>query len=148
MAKIQILVGTVMGTAQGVAEFIQKELGDTHQIDVNLDPKVEDLTRDETEFLVFCTSNTGNGDLPDNIAPLYVALTSEFPRIAYRKYALINLGDSSYPTFGQAGQDLDAALQDIGASPVSAPLTIDATMERYPQKRALDWIRPLINTLD
>ncbi len=148
MAKIQILVGTVMGTAQGVAEFLQKELCNDHDVEVNLEPTIADLTRDENEFLVFCTSNTGSGDLPDNILPLYVGLKNEFPRIAYRQYALINLGDSSYPTFGQAGHDLDAALQDIGAAPVADTLTIDATAERYPQKVALDWLRPLVNALN
>ncbi len=144
MAKIQIIVGTVMGTAQGIAEHLQKHLHQVeagkHQVSINLRPKLADLTRDENEFLLFCTSNTGNGDLPDNIAPLFVALKTEFPRIAYRKYALINLGDSSYPTFGEAGQQLDEALMDIGAERIGEPLLIDSSVERYPQKLALEWV--------
>jgi len=70
MRKIQFIVGTVMGTAQRLAEYLQKQLSGHYAIDVNLNPSIEDLTRDENELLIFCTSNTGNGDLPDNINPL------------------------------------------------------------------------------
>lgn len=134
-----------MGTAQGLAEYLQKQLSDHYTIDVNLNPSIDDLTRDENELLIFCTSNTGNGDLPDNISPLYLGLRNEFPRIAYRKYLLINLGDSSYPTYGQAGKDLDEALLDIGAERLAEPLLIDASAVRYPQKLALEWLSPILN---
>jgi len=50
MRKIQLIVGTVMGTAQGLAEYLQKQLSDHYTIDVNLNPNIDDLTRDEKQF--------------------------------------------------------------------------------------------------
>ncbi len=139
MSKIQIIVGSVTGTAEGVAAHLQKHWQDTHQVRVFHDATTAHLVEDPDELLLFITSNTGAGDLPDNIAPLYVGLRNEFPRIAGRKFGLINLGDSSYPTFGEAGKNLYDALVDIGAISAVEPLLVDASEERYPQKMALEW---------
>ncbi|MEM6301760.1 MAG: flavodoxin domain-containing protein [Pseudomonadota bacterium] len=144
MAKIQIVIGSVTGTAEGVADFIKDELDSEHTIDTNVDTTVDDLVRDDGELLLFCTSNTGCGDLPDNIYPLYEDLRETPPKIAGRKYALINIGDSSFPTFGEAGVALDEALKDIGAEPLAESLLIDVGEERYPQKIALEWVKSIL----
>ncbi|MEM1402700.1 MAG: flavodoxin domain-containing protein [Pseudomonadota bacterium] len=144
MTRLQIIVGTVTGTAEGVAKYIERELSELADIELTLDTTVEDLTRDPEEVLLFCTSNTGAGDLPDNLLPLYSKLRNEPPNIAGRSYALINLGDSSFPTFGEAGVILHEALLDIGASSIAEPLLIDSSAERYPQKMALDWVREVL----
>ena len=161
MQKIQIIVGSVTGTAEGVARFLQQKLsgpsltagriaGQTEdrvkrRIDINLNAGIEDLQRDPEELLVFCTSNTGCGELPGNLLSLYLQLIDAPPNIAGRRYALINLGDSSFPTYGEAGEALHTALQDIGAVPIAEPLLIDASMERYPQKIALDWAQKILS---
>lgn len=161
MQKIQIIVGSVTGTAEGVARFLQRELsapslaaghiaGQTEdrvkrRIDINLNAGIEDLQRDAEELLVFCTSNTGCGELPGNLLSLYLQLIDAPPNIAGRRYALINLGDSSFPTYGEAGEALHTALQDIGAVPIAEPLLIDASIERYPQKIALDWAQKILS---
>ena len=161
MKKIQIIVGSVTGTAEGVARFLQRELSEPaltaghaedptenhikSQIDINLNAKIEDLQRDPEELLVFCTSNTGCGELPGNLLPLYLRLIDAPPNIAGRRYALINLGDSSFPTYGEAGEALHTALQDIGAVPIAEPLLIDAGIERYPQKIALNWAQKILS---
>ncbi len=148
MASIQIIVGSVMGTAQGVADYLHKELSAQHTVEVNNSASSADLVRNADELLLFCTSNTGSGDLPENIVPVYNALRTEFPNIAYRKYGLINLGDSSYPTFGEAGRLLDEALLDIGAQRLGDILTIDACADRYPQKTALSWTHNLLKAFE
>lgn len=157
MQKIQIIVGSVTGTAEGIARFLQRELsgpspaaGRTEdrvksRIDINLNAGIEDLQRDPEELLVFCTSNTGCGELPGNLLSLYLQLIDAPPNIAGRRYALINLGDSSFPTYGEAGEALHTALQDIGAVPIAEPLLIDASIERYPQKIALDWAQKILS---
>ncbi len=140
MKKIQIIVGTMMGTAAGIANYIQHTLGDTYTIEVNLEAQQGDLLRDGDELLVFCTSNTGCGDLPDNILPFYEALIHKKPDIAGRHYCLINIGDSYYPTYGEAGVKLDEALRTLGATPISETLLIDSSANRYPQKTAVEWL--------
>ena len=144
MKKLQIIVGSVTGTAEGVARFLQRELKRDYRIEINLSADIQDLKRDPEELLVFCTSNTGCGDLPGNLLPLYLQLLNEPPDIAGRRYALINLGDRSFPTYGEAGEALHTALRDIGAVPIAEPLLIDGSIERYPQKIALEWAQEIL----
>lgn len=148
MANIQIIVGSEMGGTEEIAKYLAQELAGEHSVSVNTQASAADLTRDKNEFLVFCTSNTGCGDLPANIAPLYAQLKTEFPNIAYRKYALANFGDSSYPTFGEAGNLLNEALLDIGAQIVGEPLLIDAGTDRHPQLAVLNWLINILKTLE
>lgn len=142
VAEIKIFVGTVMGTAQGVAEALARALRDTgHQAQVETAPRGTDLTSEPHAYWLFCTSNTGAGDLPDNIQPLYETLTSQFPPIAGRHYRMVILGDSCYPTFAEAGHRLDAALADIGAVRDGEPLVLDAMTGEDPQTQALEWLK-------
>jgi flavodoxin len=147
MANIQIIVGSEMGGTEEIAKYLAKELAEEHSLSVNTQASAADITRDKDEFLVFCTSNTGCGDLPANIGQLYTQLKTEYPNIAYRKYALANFGDSSYPTFGEAGNLLNEALLDIGAQIVGEPLLIDSSENRHPQKEVLEWLRKILETI-
>ena len=148
MAKVIIFVGTVMGTAQGVAEAISRQLVEQgHNCRVEMAPRAVDLTDNKDALWLFCTSNTGAGDLPDNIEPLYLQLTSEYPPIANQHYRMIILGDSCYPTFAEAGHRLDAALADIGAIRDGDALVIDAMDDEDPQAQGLTWLKSWIDNL-
>jgi len=140
MAQIQIIVGSVMGTALEVAEAVAATLeGCGHHPHVNSEFQAGQLSEDADEVLLICTSNTGMGDLPANIQPFYVHLLNDLPPIAGRRYGLITLGDSSYPDFAQAGTTLDEALADLGANRLGEPLVLDAIMTTDPAEDACDW---------
>lgn len=142
MSKIQILVGSVTGTAEEVAHQVAEELTAMgHTTSINSQPSATDLLRDPEETLLICTSNTGAGDLPGNLQHLYRQLTSEYPAIAGRRYGLINLGDSSYMTFGDAGQLLDETLADLGAQRLGEALLLDASSGDEPHPKARDWAK-------
>jgi flavodoxin len=127
MSKIQIMVGSVFGGAEQVAELAAESLRNLgHEVNVNTYARPQDLTQNSEEVILLCHSNTGAGELPDNIQPLYLHLTRDYPRIAGRRYGVINLGDSSYSTFNEAGQMLDAAFADLGAQRIGEPLVLDA----------------------
>lgn len=127
MADIQIITGTVMGTALEVAEAVAATLTEmNHHCRINARFKAGQLADVPGEVLLICTSNTGMGDLPANIAPFYQHLMVDFPNIAGRRYGIINLGDSSYPSFALAGKTLDEAMSDIGAQRVGEPCVLDA----------------------
>ena len=148
MAKVIIFVGTVMGTAQGVADAISRQLVEQgHNCRVEMAPRAVDLTDNKDALWLFCTSNTGAGDLPDNIEPLYLQLTSEYPPIANQHYRMIILGDSCYPTFAEAGHRLDAALADVGAIRDGDALVIDAMDDEDPQAQGLTWLKSWIDNL-
>lgn len=142
MSKIQIFVGSVYGGAEQVGELVQEELRKLgHDVSLNTYARAEDLARDANEIILLCHSNTGSGELPDNIQPLYLHLTRDFPRIAGRRYGVINLADSSYTTFNEAGVALDAAFTDLGAVRIGEPLVIDASNGDDAASLARDWAK-------
>lgn len=140
MAAIHIIVGSVMGTALEVAQAVQQIFSAAgHDVRVNPDFRKGQLDENPGEVILICTSNTGMGDLPLNIVPFYEHLKNDFPRIAGRRYGVINLGDSSYPNFAQAGKTLDDAMADLGAQRIGEPLVLDAIYSDDPAAEARTW---------
>lgn len=139
MANIRIFVGSVMGTAADVAATAQAILeGYGHTVTINSDLKQHPLTVDDV--VLVCTSNTGMGDLPQNIQPFYNELTQSPPAIAGMRYGVINLGDSSYPNFAEAGKRIDLALEDIGAVRVGEHFIMDAIYVDDHEEEASEWV--------
>ena len=142
MASIQILVGSVFGGAETIADIAAEKLRElNHTVNINTYAQPQDLLRDPNEILLLCHSNTGAGDLPDNILPIYLHITRDYPRLAGKRYGVINLGDSSYTTFNEAGRMLDAAFADLGAQRVGEPLVLDACSDENPEILVVDWIK-------
>ena len=147
VANIAIITGTVYGGAQLVADEIQSALENLdHTVSVWEEPSVNDLEEDTLDLLLVCTSTTGAGELPDDIAPFYTALVDTPPRITTLKYAVIALGDSSYgDTYCGAGLSVDNALQEAGAIQVEAPLQLDAMETVTPEDDAVPWAMELVD---
>ena len=142
MAEVQIIVGSVMGTALEVAQTLQQSLIDGgHQVHINPQFRKGQLDANPNEILLICTSNTGMGDLPMNIVPFYEHLKCDYPKLAGRRYGLVNLGDSSYPNFAQAGRTLDEAMADLGALLIGEPLVLDAIYVDDYVNEAREWVQ-------
>jgi MioC protein len=142
MSKIQIFIGTIYGGAEQVAGILADELRKLgHEVSLNTYARAEDLIRDPDEIILLCHSNTGSGELPDNIQPLYLHLTRDYPRIAGRRYGVVNLGDSSYTTFNEGGRMLDAAFEDLGAVRIGEPLVLDASAGDDEEALPREWVQ-------
>lgn len=148
MTDFTIIVGTVMGTAQEVAESVMSELhasGYKATIHTEFTPDI--LRTDSNNMLLVCTSNTGMGDLPENIRSFHQHLTNDFPRIAGKAYGIINLGDSTYPNYAEAGHTIDHALSDIGATPLVDMLIFDASEGNDYPGQSVAWLHELVEKL-
>lgn len=142
MSKIQVFIGSVYGGAEQVAEILSEALGKLgHEVSLNTYARAEDLARDPDKIILLCHSNTGSGELPDNIQPLYLHLTRDYPRISGRRYGVVNLGDSCYTTFNEAGKMLDAAFEDLGAQRIGEPLVLDASSGDDAATLARAWVQ-------
>ena len=144
MADFYIVVGTVTGTALDVATSVSDSLRAAgHTAALNDNYQVGDIDRhtDTNTVLLLCTSNTGMGDLPDNIATLLSELSNTPPNIYGRSYTVINLGDSSYNTFAGAGKILDEAFSDLGCNRLGEPLIIDAMETTDPVAASAIWLQ-------
>ncbi|MER2473308.1 flavodoxin [Photorhabdus laumondii] len=142
MAKIGIFVGTVYGNALAVAEEAQQILEQQgHDVEVFEEGELEQWQSYLDQMVLVITSTTGQGDLPDNIRPLYYALRDEQGYQPELRYGVIALGDSSYENFCGGGRTFDKLLQEQGAIRIGEVLMVDAVEEAEPEVFAQPWIR-------
>ena len=144
--ELNILVGTMTGIAQLVAQEIELRL-DGEGIRVNtlemdeLNPGVFDRNG---PFLI-CTSTYGQGDVPDNAKDLYDALCTLRPDLSHVCYGVIGLGDRTYAdTFCFGGKRFDEILTQLGAKRIGEMMLHDASSGTLPEDDAADWIEPWI----
>jgi len=141
-AEVTILVGSVYGNSSSVAEECAEILrGEGHQVEVLTLPNVDEVMAKPDSVLLVCTSTTGQGDIPDNLVPLFSELKDRFPLMPGRRYGLIALGDSSYETFADAGKQFDELLQELQAARLGEPLFIDACETADPEGEAITWLQ-------
>ncbi|WP_370978777.1 flavodoxin domain-containing protein [Agaribacterium sp. ZY112] len=145
MAKFYIIVGSVMGTAQGVAETLTEKLNSLgHTAVCDKQYQQGSLTDKLDHNLLLICSTTGMGDLPANMQALAAELRDCPPNIYQKPYAQISLGDSSYPNFAQAGFTLADLMQGLAAKRLCDDCIIDAQDNKPATKIALEWLE---NTL-
>ncbi len=140
MAAVDIIIGSVYGSAVLVAETLEQALIDAgHQVQLHEDAVLADL--DTGHFWLFVTSTTGQGDLPPNLLPLFEEMRESCPPVPQLRYALVALGDSSYDNFCGAGRQVDELLQELQAQAVVDRLQVDATETLEPEEPALVWLK-------
>ena len=146
MMKLKILVGTVTGTAECIAQSIQTACADlVEQIEVqsmeDLSVAVFDAQDVDLRYLICCATH-GSGDVPDNASDLYDSLDLEPRYLGHVRYGVIALGDQCYPdTFCGGGKKFDARLQDLGAQRVGELCCLDASSGNDAEAEAVRWCR-------
>ena len=146
MADIDILVGTVYGSAMLVAETLRDHLqAQGHVCQLFDEAELTDI--DPSRFLLIVSATTGQGDIPPNLQPFATALADRAPYMKGWRYALIAMGDSSHEHFCGAGRRLDELLQELAADALVPHLEIDATLEDEPEVAALAWLKSWENRL-
>ena len=142
--KLTILVGTMTGTAQLVADEVADALGrDGVAAEVLvMDGLDAGVFGDGGAFLI-CTSTYGQGDVPDNAQKLFADLEQKKPDLARVAYGVIALGDRTYAqTFCFGGKRFDALLQSLGARRIGEVMIHDASAGTIPEEEAVTWIGP------
>ncbi len=143
---ITILVGTMTGTSEMVAQEVQQALetaghSATIQVMDNLDASV---FQGGGAFLI-CTSTYGAGDVPDNAQALFSSLETEKPDLSKVSYGVIALGDRTYKdTYCQGGIRFDNMLAELGARRAGEILMHDASSGTLPEELAAQWVVPWV----
>lgn len=146
---ITIIVGTMTGTAEIVAEDVKAALEDDGHA-------VEMLPMDDLDAAVFrrpgvfliCTSTYGQGDVPDNARDLFAALDTQRPDLSGVAYGVIGLGDQTYAdTFCEGGRRFDRLLAKLDAYRVGQPLEHDAGGDELPEEAGVAWARAWVGLL-
>ncbi len=145
--RLTILVGTMTGTAQLVADEVADVLK-ARGVAVEVRPMDgldAGIFAAGGAFLI-CSSTYGQGDVPDNAQKLFADLEQKKPDLARVVYGVIALGDRTYAqTFCFGGKRFDALLQSLGARRVGDLLLHDASAGTMPEEVAVDWIGPWLD---
>ncbi len=139
--KLTVLVGTMTGTAQLVAQELELAWDDG-------EVSVQTLPMDGLDCSVFaregvfliCTSTYGQGDVPDNARALYEDLKAKRPDLAHVRYGVFGLGDRTYAeTFNFGGKRFDDLLTELGAKRIGERVQHDASSGTLPEEVAAEW---------
>jgi len=149
MIKVNLIFGTVYGSAQFVAETLLEELKQSNR-DVHLfqHDELKGFVPPQDELLLVVCSTTGQGNLPDDIQPWFSSLKDSAPYLPRLRYGVICLGDSGYDTFCAAGMQWDGLLTELGGKRIGELLKIDATETMEPEHMAQTWFRAWIELVD
>lgn len=139
--QIKILVGTMTGTAELVADEIVDVLQDKGaETEILL---MDDLQPDALvpgALYIICTSTYGQGDIPDNAQAFYEALQSEKPDLSGLTYGIFALGDRTYmQTFCFGGIKFDELFTSLGARRLGERQDHDAASGELPEDVAAEW---------
>jgi MioC protein len=138
MAKFEIIVGSVLGASEYVADALQEVLlSHTHSAEIHLTPRLSEL--DQSANWVICTSTHGAGDLPDNIQPFADQLKTQ--TITATPFLVVGLGDSSYDTYCHGSIQIENIMVNAGAKLLCPALHIDVLNHPIPEDAAVEWLK-------
>ncbi|HTT40464.1 MAG TPA: flavodoxin domain-containing protein [Burkholderiales bacterium] len=137
-----ILVGTMTGTAQLVAQALELTLdGEEVNVETRLMDGLDAAVLDGRGLVLICTSTYGQGDVPDNAKRLYESLQARRPDLSSLRYGVVALGDRTYAeTFCNGGRRFDRILSELGAKRIGEVLLHDASAGTMPEEVAVEWI--------
>jgi len=139
--KLTLLVGTMTGTAQLVAQELELVWDDG-------EVQAETLLMDALDCSVFerdgvflvVTSTYGQGDVPDNARRFYEELKAKRPDLSRVRYGVFGLGDRTYAeTFNFGGKRFDDLLGELGAQRIGERVQHDASSGVLPEETAEEW---------
>lgn len=142
--NLTILVGTMTGTAEMVAQEVQTALESVgHAANIRMMDNLDAGVFAGGGTFLICTSTYGQGDVPDNAQEFFASLERDRPDLSAVTYGVIALGDLTYKdTFCEGGIRFDSLLTELGARRVGEMLKHDASSGTLPEEVAAQWIVP------
>ncbi|SRR6266404_2998006 len=144
--SITILVGTMTGTAEMVAQEVEQALENAgHQAIIEMMDNLDSSIFQRGGVFLICTSTYGQGDVPDNAQKLFASLETDAPNLSSVTYGVIALGDRTYKeTYCDGGKRFDALLSKLGARRAGDILLHDASSGTLPEEVAAEWVVPWV----
>ena len=146
--RVAVISASQTGNARKVAAELQQRLAAAGVNAVHAaaaDYKPKNIAGEQLVLLV--TSTQGEGEPPEEALSLYKLLSGKkAPKLSGLKFAVLGLGDSSYPMFCGAGKSFDELLAKLGGERLLERQ--DCDLEYQAEAVAwLDKIVPLVGSL-
>ncbi len=143
LAGCTVVYGTESGNSKKVANDLSSKIK-KHGLPVktkSLDQyKTADLAKENCLLVVMSTQ--GDGEPPAAAKKFYDYLLTNEIKLDKLKYSVLALGDSSYPLFCKAGEDVDERLATLGAQRITPMKKCDTNFE----PEASEWIDELLQS--
>ncbi|HJW16168.1 MAG TPA: flavodoxin domain-containing protein [Flavisolibacter sp.] len=140
--KITIAYATESGNSKKLAAGLAaraKKSGIQSKL-VSLDQyRLSDLTKEEWFFTIISTQ--GEGEPPATAKKFYDHLHQGNITLSNVRFGVLALGDTAYPLFCKAGEDVDAQLQKLGATRIIPLQKLDTDYEI----EAENWVTSLLD---
>src|SRR5665647_1341048 len=143
--KITIAYGTETGNAKKLAtEFAAKaKRQGIHAKVQSLDQyRLTDLTKEE--YFLAVISTHGDGEPPAAAKKFYDHVHQNGFKLDKLKYSVLALGDTSYPLFCKAGEDVDEQLNKLGGKRIAPLQKCDIDFDT----EADEWLAQVLNALN
>lgn len=130
--KLTIIYVTETGNSKFIALELAKSLKEKS---VNVKAKASnqyrltDLAKEKN--VVFIISTHGEGEMPEPGKKFWEFVKNEDLKLDNLNYFVIALGDTNYPLFCQAGQDLEARLNELKAKNLGQRIDLDLDFEDH-----------------
>ena len=145
--RVAVISASQTGNARKVAAELQQRLAaaGVNAVHAAADYKPKNIAGEQLVLLV--TSTQGEGEPPEEALSLYKLLSGKkAPQLSGLKFAVLGLGDSSYPMFCGAGKSFDELLAKLGGERLLERQ--DCDLEYQAEAAAwLDKIVPLVGSL-
>jgi sulfite reductase (NADPH) flavoprotein alpha-component len=144
VSKITIAYGTETGNSKKLATAFAakaKQAKIQAKIIALEQYKLPDLLKEE--WLVAIISTHGEGEPPTAAKKFYDHIHQNDLSLSQLKYGVLALGDTSYPLFCKAGEDIDQQLKKLGATPIIPIQKLDTDYDT----EATDWFSTLLASL-
>ncbi|KAI7904365.1 uncharacterized protein BX663DRAFT_550745 [Cokeromyces recurvatus] len=114
-----ILWASQTGNAEWIAKNIHTEAGkkgytgECHVMD-----DFENVPLQKAGIIILVTSNTGDGDAPDNALKFWRFLRRNKDKtyFAHARFTVLGLGDSNYSNFNNTGKKIEKKFKELGAT--------------------------------
>ncbi|MDF1720869.1 MAG: flavodoxin domain-containing protein [Minwuia sp.] len=148
---INILVGSMTGTAEMVAEDMQatiEEVSD-HSVEMLLMDDLDASVFERDGVFLLVTSTYGQGEVPDNALDFYESISDGKPDLSAVRFGIFGLGDSTYAdTFNFGGKLFEEILKAQGATLIGERLQHNASGADLPEEAGVEWIKDWIARLE
>ncbi len=144
VSKITVVYGTETGNSKKLAvDFASKAKKTGVQAKlVSLDQyRLNDLPKEE--YLLAVISTQGEGEPPAAAKKFYDHIHQNGFKLDKLKYGVLALGDTSYPLFCKAGEDVDSQLQKLGGNRIAPLQKCDVDFE----EEAETWFTRVLESL-